>query len=389
MPYTKTTWVEGSAPGISAAELNRMETQYDEAVQSFPVGLFDPFVLTGCTAVVNATVANQLDFTGGTAYPKQADGTLRKRDPANATFTTSVASTTYYLDLNPDGTLSWGTAHSAQANYMPLYEVLTDASANISTVTDVAQRQANLLPALASAIKLAGIQPVNKAGDTMTGALFLPFVDIGSSPNGSIELGKRDGNASTPFIDFHSGATVVDYDARIIASGGTGSSGGGSINIVSANVTINSNKIWHAGNDGAGSGLDADTVDGQHASAFALASTAAKIVIGSYTGDGTTGRTINLGITPKLIFLYWQDSAGSYNYSSMGLPSTANGKNAAVQIYTALNAQGVYGVGDDTQTNQDKTLKIVTNGFLVMAGGVPAASSTNYNGQTYNYIAIY
>lgn len=33
-----------------------------------------------------------------------------------------------------------------------------------------------------------------------------------------------------------------------------------------------SNKIWHAGNDGAGSGLDADTIDGQHASAFAAAS---------------------------------------------------------------------------------------------------------------------
>ncbi len=30
MAYTKTTWVEGSAPGISAANLNKLETQYDE-----------------------------------------------------------------------------------------------------------------------------------------------------------------------------------------------------------------------------------------------------------------------------------------------------------------------------------------------------------------------
>jgi len=34
----------------------------------------------------------------------------------------------------------------------------------------------------------------------------------------------------------------------------------------------NSNIIWTAGNDGSGSGLDADTLDGQHASAFALSS---------------------------------------------------------------------------------------------------------------------
>jgi hypothetical protein len=33
--------------------------------------------------------------------------------------------------------------------------------------------------------------------------------------------------------------------------------------------TVDGNTIWHAGNDGTGSGLDADTVDGQHASAFA------------------------------------------------------------------------------------------------------------------------
>lgn len=31
MPYTKTTWVAGTAPGISAANLNHLETQYDEA----------------------------------------------------------------------------------------------------------------------------------------------------------------------------------------------------------------------------------------------------------------------------------------------------------------------------------------------------------------------
>ncbi len=35
-----------------------------------------------------------------------------------------------------------------------------------------------------------------------------------------------------------------------------------------AGITWNGNKVWHAGNDGSGSGLDADTVDGVHASAL-------------------------------------------------------------------------------------------------------------------------
>lgn len=54
----------------------------------------------------------------------------------------------------------------------------------------------------------------------------------------AIEIGRTDGTASTPVIDFHSGATATDYDARIIASGGNGTSGGGSLNFTSASSTF-------------------------------------------------------------------------------------------------------------------------------------------------------
>lgn len=93
------------------------------------------FVVSGLVASKNATVANQLDVTAGTAVLKQANGAYITRDIAASSFTTSVASI-YYLDLNPDGTYSWGTAPSTQANYLPIAEVTTDASGNISTVTD-------------------------------------------------------------------------------------------------------------------------------------------------------------------------------------------------------------------------------------------------------------
>ncbi|CAL9969658.1 hypothetical protein VPHD260_0020 [Vibrio phage D260] len=50
----------------------------------------------------------------------------------------------------------------------------------------------------------------------------------------------------------------------------------------------NSQIVWHAGNDGAGSGLDADTVDGKHASDFAT---------DDHTHDGRYARTFLLGNT--------------------------------------------------------------------------------------------
>ena len=38
-----------------------------------------------------------------------------------------------------------------------------------------------------------------------------------------------------------------------------------SLEVKAKNLTVNGNKVWHAGNDGTGSGLEADTLDGYHA----------------------------------------------------------------------------------------------------------------------------
>lgn len=38
-----------------------------------------------------------------------------------------------------------------------------------------------------------------------------------------------------------------------------------SLEVKAKNLTVNGSKVWHAGNDGAGSGLEADTLDGYHA----------------------------------------------------------------------------------------------------------------------------
>jgi hypothetical protein len=62
----------------------------------------------------------------------------------------------------------------------------------------------------------------------------------GTTGNPKIELGRVDGSASLPHIDFHSGATAADYDVRMLASGGSGSDGGGTLNITSAALQWNS-----------------------------------------------------------------------------------------------------------------------------------------------------
>lgn len=61
---------------------------------------------------------------------------------------------------------------------------------------------------------------------------------ITSSTSGVIELGPV-AAVSTPYIDFHSSGTGSDYDSRIIASGGSGTTGQGIINVVAAGLTLN------------------------------------------------------------------------------------------------------------------------------------------------------
>lgn len=65
-------------------------------------------------------------------------------------------------------------------------------------------------------------------------------------------------------------------DADFSATGGNQfavrATGGVRFSTGAAAVTVNDNTVWHAGNDGATSTLDADLLDGQHASAFATTS---------------------------------------------------------------------------------------------------------------------
>lgn len=141
-----------------AAALNAMESQYLEAVLSFgPDAFAAGFIYSGLAA--SATVGTtSVALAAGTAYPQQSDGSFRQRLITAQTVTTSTPSATYYLDLNPDGSLSWGTAHSTQANSLTLCQVTTDTSGNVSSLTDTRTRTPSLLPHAQAPLALPGIK---------------------------------------------------------------------------------------------------------------------------------------------------------------------------------------------------------------------------------------
>lgn len=154
-PYNPTTWVNG-VTAANQTNLNNLESQSKIALHGFNGDLFTPFVLSGVGCTKDGSVVNQLDVASGRAYVAMSDGTLGLIVVGSTTFTTSTPSTTYYLDLNPDGTWSWGTAHSGVTNHLTICSVTTDGSGNISAVTDARTLNTTILSGMAGSISFPG-----------------------------------------------------------------------------------------------------------------------------------------------------------------------------------------------------------------------------------------
>ena len=140
-------------------------------------------------------------------------------------------------------------------------------------------------------------------------------------------------------------------------------------------LTFEDNTIWHAGNDGTGSGLDADTVDNEHASAFAhigvhnnLTASGNEFTFASSGFSGSiwinyrTAGGLNGNITSYQLGNGKGDSLGyiltSLNWSSyISIPSIGNGTVTVTQAGSTIGSFTMNQSGNtlialnDTNTN--------------------------------------
>lgn len=125
---------------------------------------------------------------------------------------------------------------------------------------------------------------INVTGDTMTGTLIMAatnkiyfpndgnythFFTGGTSDHFSIGYGRIQGYSNI-YINADTDGSTTEY-ILMTAGYGISSSTSQGLKIGYNSFTWKDNTIWHAGNDGSGSGLDADLLDGKHASDFATA----------------------------------------------------------------------------------------------------------------------
>ena len=105
-----------------------------------------------------------------------------------------------------------------------------------------------------------------------------------------LQLGKAS-VSTTPTIDLRSSGQAPNYDVQMIVSGGNSNDGNGTLRINTGDITVNGNTVWHAGNDGSSSQLDAHYLDGYVQSTSAGGNTIARrdasghLTVNDLTGD--------------------------------------------------------------------------------------------------------
>ena len=124
---------------------------------------------------------------------------------------------------------------------------------------------------------------------TATGSNALSFrsqntIESSAGDQAALEV-FQDNAGEDAFMQFH---VSSDYAVYFGLDGSTND-----LAVGGWSMGANKYKIWHAGNDGSGSGLDADTVDGLHESTFMRRSANSNLAMNNYNITGVNHITIN------------------------------------------------------------------------------------------------
>lgn len=136
-------------------------------------------------------------------------------------------------------------------------------------------------------------------------------------------------------------------------------------------LTYNGNTVWHAGNDGSGSGLDADTLDGYHAAAFPLQNGTFNTTYIGFTHVGS-----NSGMSAADYAIYQEAGAWSGAYPDLiftfhtGLKIMSTAGYGGTKFYTSTPSY----VGSDTP------IFVVGNGDNTVAFNSKSVTSKTTDG---------
>ncbi len=166
---------------------------------------------------------------------------------------------------------------------------------------------------------------------TGSGGFFTPWA----------EFGNIGGGAATPFIDFHSGATFVDYDSRIIASGGNGTVGDGTLQIISSLLNIDARTSVHSPDTNGGVfHIKAGVANHAYMGIYARDNITRSAWLG-YGNTGSTTLTLNNELAGGSLALVTNNGAVTVATGTQNFNITGNAVTSSAPVYITSTGSGI------------------------------------------------
>ena len=249
--------------------------------------------------------------------------------------------------------------------------------------------------------------PVTDFGQTATDSYAREKCILGSdgSANPFLQLGTPVA-PSTSYIDFHSSGNSNDYDVRIASTGGSSTTGTGTLNFTANNAQVNGNNIWHGGNISFSTGFSGSsyttTANNQAVKRDGSGNFAANNITANLTGTasgnlaltgGTLTGTLTINTTNANQISFTQSNkfityAGGMQFRGSG--SSWNSRFSTTNSSTSTELLGVYNTNFTTsifrvlnnRTSQFNLPANRTDGISVVGQTGGYSSIQHYNGST-------
>ncbi len=243
------------------------------------------------------------------------------------------------------------------------YNINISGRAAVASNADYASNSDKLDGKDSSAFALAHDHPyvnkVSESGDMMAGPLTAPEYRINDgntriyeggnnsvriqTNNGYVDIGPQNTgwvHFNTDRPEFYFGKPVEAEDMLKIYNTGT--------YLTATEGKINNQTIWHSGNDGSGSGMDADMLDGAHLSEILGGLTLKKVITYSNPGTYTFNKSSAGSKVYRIIVKCWGGGGGGgggCHDGSVKQPVSwmAGGNGGASKFGSYMTANGGYG----------------------------------------------
>lgn len=300
--YATQEWVEGKGylTSVSLSTISDLHASWDSLLQSAPDFYSKGSVYSKSEADGRYVgIANQQTITGKKTFDKLLTASAGLSG-TNADLSGYLCATKLYLPFS-GGNKVYDILISTQPidgeapsegggiNEDELWSILGGSGTQkigASHIPPLSELSGNLDSSRITGLDSALTGYVKKAGDTMTGMLQIsatntPFaIDSSNSIETAIQI-KRKGTYKAVFGYYDGlGAFMYNWSFGYYLN----LTDGGGLQLSTKTNTIAN--FWHSGNDGSGSGLDADLLDGYHQSSFLRSRNANNVDFNTVTESG-------------------------------------------------------------------------------------------------------